>query len=92
MRAIRMWGSVRGVPGDWHPYRDLRRDATRAPTQRPEMRGRRKPPSRHFWRESVKSREREGRALAVFKVLLVPQSVSAVLVRQLFGPHLRTCP
>jgi hypothetical protein len=33
------------------------------------MRGRRKPPSRHFWRESVKSREREGRALAVFKRL-----------------------
>jgi len=23
MRAIRTWGSVRGVPGDWHPYRDL---------------------------------------------------------------------
>jgi hypothetical protein len=33
MRAIRTWGSVRGVPGNWHPYRDLRRDATRAPTQ-----------------------------------------------------------
>jgi len=33
MRAIRTWGSVRGVPGDWHPYRDLRRNATRAPTQ-----------------------------------------------------------
>jgi hypothetical protein len=31
MRAIRTWGSVRGVPGNWHPYRDQRRDATRAP-------------------------------------------------------------
>ena len=39
MRAIRTWGSVRGVPGNWHPYRDLRRDATRAPTQAPEWRG-----------------------------------------------------
>jgi hypothetical protein len=39
MRAIRTWGSVRGVPGNWHPYRDQRRDATRAPTQRPEWRG-----------------------------------------------------
>ena len=56
------------------------------------MRGRRKPPSRHFWRQSVKSREREGSALAVFKLRLVPQSVTAVLVRQLFGPHLSTCP
>jgi hypothetical protein len=56
------------------------------------MRGRRKPPSRHFWRKSVKSREREGSALAVFKLLLMPQSVTAVLVRQLFGPHLSTCP
>jgi hypothetical protein len=36
MRAIRTWGSVRGVLGDWHPYRDQRRDATGAPTQRPE--------------------------------------------------------
>src|SRR3954447_15847125 len=53
---------------------------------------RRKPPPRHFWRESVKSREREGRALAVFNVLSMPQSVTAVLVRQLFGPHLSTCP
>jgi hypothetical protein len=33
MRAIRMWGSVRGVLGNWHPYRDLSRDGTRAPTQ-----------------------------------------------------------
>jgi hypothetical protein len=33
MRAIRTWGSVRGVPGDWHPYRDPCGDATRAPTQ-----------------------------------------------------------
>lgn len=31
MRAIRTWGSVRGVLGDRHPYRDLRRDAPRAP-------------------------------------------------------------
>ena len=45
-----------------------------------------------FLAESVKSREREGRALAVFKLLLMPQSVTAVLVRQLFGPHLSTWP
>jgi hypothetical protein len=32
------------------------------------------------------------RALAVFKLLLMPQSVTAVLVRQVFGPHLSTCP
>jgi hypothetical protein len=38
MRAIRTWGSVRGVPGDWYPYRDRRRDATRAPIQRPGFR------------------------------------------------------
>ena len=44
MREIRTWGSVRGVLSDRHPYRDLRRDATRAPTQRPEWPGRRKPP------------------------------------------------
>jgi len=37
MRAIRTWGSVRGVPGDWHPYRDLCGDATRAPTQGPDQ-------------------------------------------------------
>ena len=40
MRAIRTWGSVRGVPGNWHPYRDLRRDATRAPLRAPEWHGR----------------------------------------------------
>ena len=33
MRAIRTWGSVRGVLGNWHPYRDQRWEATRAPTQ-----------------------------------------------------------
>ena len=70
----------------------LRKDATRAPTQLPKMRARRKPTSRHFWRESVKSRERDGSALAAFKLLVMPQSVAAVLVRQLFGPHLRTYP
>jgi hypothetical protein len=43
MRAIRTWGSVRGVLGNRHPYRDQRRDATRAPTQQPEGPGRRKP-------------------------------------------------
>ena len=26
MRAIRTWGSVRGVPSNRHPYRDQRRD------------------------------------------------------------------
>jgi len=44
MRAIRTWGSVRGVPGNWHSYRDQRRDATRASTQQPEWPERRKPP------------------------------------------------
>ncbi len=44
MRAIRTWGSVRGVPGNWHPYRDQRREATRAPAQGPEWQGRRRPP------------------------------------------------
>jgi hypothetical protein len=44
MRAIRTWGSVRGVLGDRHPYRDLRRNATRAPTQAPEWQGRLRPP------------------------------------------------
>jgi len=24
MRAIRTWGSVRGVSGNWYPYRDQR--------------------------------------------------------------------
>jgi len=37
MRAIRTWGSVRGVLGDRHPYRDLCGDATRAPTQGPDQ-------------------------------------------------------
>ena len=40
MRAIRTWGSVRGVPGNRHPYRDLCVDAPRAPTQRPGFSGR----------------------------------------------------
>lgn len=31
MRECRTWGSVRGVLGDWHPYRDQCGDATRAP-------------------------------------------------------------
>ena len=31
MRAIRTWGSVRGVLGNWHPYRDQRWEATGAP-------------------------------------------------------------
>ena len=43
MREIRTWGSVRGVPSDWHPYRDQRRDATRAPNQ---ARNGRRPPGR----------------------------------------------
>jgi len=37
MRAIRTWGSVRGVPGNWHPYRDLCGDATRAPIPGPDQ-------------------------------------------------------
>jgi hypothetical protein len=54
MRAIRTWGSVRGVPGNWHPYRDQRRDATRALTQRPEWRGGASRPKREhtFWRKT----------------------------------------
>jgi hypothetical protein len=44
MREIRTWGSVRGVLSDQHPYRDQRRGATRAPAQRPERPGQRKPP------------------------------------------------
>jgi hypothetical protein len=63
MREIRTWGSVRGVPSDWHPYRDQRRDAARAPTQRPEcgnarsVAGRLQSPQtdQPFWRESGKS-------------------------------------
>jgi hypothetical protein len=57
MRAIRTWGSVRGVPGDRHPYRDQRRDATGAPTQRPEWLGAATaaPELPRFWRESGKS-------------------------------------
>jgi len=54
------------------------------------------PAPQPFWRESVKSREREGSALAFrrasFLVALFPQSAVAVLVRQLRGPHLSTCP
>jgi hypothetical protein len=67
MRAIRTWGSVRGVLGDRYPYRDQRRDATGAPTQRPEWLGAASaaPQARQpFWRESDKSRVREGSALA----------------------------
>jgi len=44
MRAIRTWGSVRGVLGDRHPYRDQRWEATGAPTQGPEWWGGAKPP------------------------------------------------
>jgi hypothetical protein len=99
MRAIRTWGSVRGVLGDRHPYRDQRRDATGAPTQRPErtrrLGGETSPAvwsGKPFWRESGKSREREGSALASRKLSSdsVGQFVDAVLVRQLLGPHLRT--
>ena len=39
MRAIRTWGSARGAISNGRPYRDQRRDATGAPTQRPEWRG-----------------------------------------------------
>jgi len=47
-----------------------------------------------FWREGVKSREREGSALASYKSLLPcsVQSAAAVLVRQLLGPHFSTWP
>ena len=39
-----------------------------------------------------KSREREGRALAVFKLPTMLQLAGVIFVRQLFGPHLSTCP
>ena len=46
-----------------------------------------------FWRERDKSREREGRALALNKdSFLIPHEVGAVFVRQLRGPHLSTWP
>ncbi len=56
------------------------------------MRGRREAASAAFWQKSGKSREREGRALAFFELCLVLQSATAIFVRQLLGPHLRTCP
>jgi hypothetical protein len=54
MRAIRTWGSVRGVPGDWHPYRDQRRDATRAPTQ---ARNGWRPHGRHLGQPAAPSKD-----------------------------------
>ena len=92
MREIRTWGSVRGVPSDWHPYRDLRRDATRAPTQRPECVGGAEPPSRHSGGKAINPGSARAEPSQVFKLLFMSQSVNAVLVRQLFGPHLSTCP
>src|SRR5713101_6803098 len=58
------------------------------------MRGRRTPPLMDsFWRESDKSRVREGSALAVKnEESLLPYDAAAVLVRQLRGPHLSTWP
>ena len=44
-----------------------------------------------FWPQSDKSREREGRALAIKKPFPIYDSVG-VLVRQLRGPHLSTWP
>ena len=69
----------------------------RSAVQRPEWRGgASRPAPQPFWRESVKSREREGSALAFreasFLVALFLQSAAAVLVRQLRGPHLSTWP
>ena len=75
MRAIRTWGSVRGVTGDRHPYRDQRGDATRAPIQ-VRNGGRRKPPRpATILAESDKSREREGRALALKKAFFLTMQV-----------------
>jgi hypothetical protein len=45
----------------------------------------------HFWRESDKSREREGKSPRNEEVVL-PYDAVAVLVRPLRGPHLRTWP
>ena len=52
-----------------------------------------KPSVRHspFWRQSDKSREREGSALASKKPTFLAQLVTAaVFVRQLRGPHFNT--
>jgi hypothetical protein len=47
MREIRTWGSVRGVLGDRHPYRDQRWRAPRAPIRMPGLaRERKLPPIR----------------------------------------------
>jgi hypothetical protein len=43
-----------------------------------------------FWRESEKSQEREGSALASMSSF--PYDAAAVFVRQLRGPHLSTWP
>jgi hypothetical protein len=59
MRAIRTWGSVRGVPGNRYPYRDQRWEATGAPTQEPEYAeaaGAASGGQIVFWPESDKSR------------------------------------
>jgi len=70
-----------------------RRDATGAPTQGPGFRESESPLQlalsvQESWRESDKSRVREGCALAVKS--LFPYDAAAVLVRQLRGPHLST--
>jgi len=72
----------------------LRRDATGAPSRcRNGGAGASRPAPPPFWREGVKSREREGSVLASKEpVSLCVQSAAAVLVRQLRGPHLSTWP
>src|SRR5579862_3257783 len=67
------------------------RGCAHRPTQRPEWRGRHKAPrSAPFWRESDKSRVREGSALALSKPFRY--DAAAVLVLPLRGPHLSTSP
>lgn len=71
----------------------LRRDATGAPTQGRNGAGGASRPTTAILAESVKSREREGRVLAVRKAaFLMVQLSAATLVRQLFGPHFRMWP
>jgi hypothetical protein len=56
----------------------------------PEWQGRAESALQAFWPERDKSREREGRALAVKKLSSFIYDSVGVLVRQLRGPHLST--
>jgi len=58
----------------------------------PEWQGGTESALRAFWPQSDKSREREGSDLAVKKSSSFIYDCAGVLVRQLRGPHLSTCP